>query len=232
MKNIGKNEIFLGPKKNLSILSKFAVSVPLLVGLIVFTSGCVIPPFSDIQSAKLVGPGHFEVTPHYSSVSSFFDGESEKEQDHFGLQMGFGVSSFMDFRARYEYISINEESVNVFGFGPKFSLVKDWVAIYVPIGFAFGEDIDTAETWQVHPTLLLSLPVSPYFELNPSVKALIYFQQDSETLLAFNLGAGISSNLEQWAIRPEIGFLIDPGEEGCYFHISIGFSLNTKFLKK
>ncbi len=205
----------------------------LLVGLTVLFPGCFAPVFSDLQSAKLVGPGNLEVTPSFSSVSFSSEGESRDVQNHLGIQAGLGVSSIMDFRGRYEHISVDQgesESfgVNVLGFGPKFSLVKDWVAFYVPVGFAFGEGIEVSDSWQVHPTLLLTLPVSKYIELNPSAKILIPFQDEKDILVAFNLGAGISTNLEKLAIRPELGFLINPGESGSYMHLSIGFTYYTK----
>ncbi len=139
----------------------------------------------------------------------------------------------MDFRLRYERISVDLDGdgsfgVNILGFGPKFSLIKDMVAVYVPIGFAFGEDIEVSETWQIHPTLLITLPVSKYIEFNPSAKILIPIKGEQDTLVAFNLSTAISANLEKWAIRPEIGFLYNPGESGHFMHFSIGF---TYFIK-
>ena len=106
--------------------------------------------------------------------------------------------------------------------------MTDWVAINVPVGFAFGEDLEVSDTWHIHPTLLLTLPISKYIEFNPSAKVLIPFQSEQETLVAFNLGIGVSTNLERWAIRPEIGFLYNPGESGRFLHFSLGF---TYFIK-
>jgi hypothetical protein len=129
MKIFEKKGIFLKSKKDHSIYRKFLVSVPLLASLLVLISGCVAP-FSDVQSAKMVGPGHFEATPHYSTVSFSGGGETEKMHDNFGLQIGVGVLSFMDFRARYERIHMDDDAnVNIFGLGPKFSLVKDWASV-------------------------------------------------------------------------------------------------------
>jgi len=39
--------------------------------------------------------------------------------------------------------------INVFGFGPKVSLVKDRVAVAVPVGFAVGHDVESAKSWAV-----------------------------------------------------------------------------------
>jgi hypothetical protein len=227
--------LFFKPGLKFCYACRFAGIIFLLACLTVIFPGCA-PVFSELQSAKLVGPGHIEVTPSFSSVSVSSEGESEHIQNHYGIQAALGVSSMMDFRLRYERVSVDlqdmdsDESfgVNVLGFGPKFSLVKDMVAAYFPVGFAFGEDIEVSETWQIHPTLLITVPISKYIEFNPSAKVLIPLKGEQDTLVAFNLGTAISANLEKWAIRPEIGFLYNPGESGHFMHFSIGF---TYFIK-
>jgi len=227
--------LFFKPGLKFCYVCRFAGIIFLLVCLIVIFPACA-PVFSEMQSAKLVGPGDIEVTPSFSSVSFSSEGESEHIQNHYGIQAGLGVNKQMDFRLRYERVSVDMQdmdsdesfAVNVLGFGPKFSLVKDMVAAYIPIGFAFGEDIEVSETWQIHPTLLITLPIGKYIEFNPSAKVLIPLKGEQETLVAFNLGTAISANLEKWAIRPEIGFLYDPGESGHFMHFSIGF---TYFIK-
>jgi hypothetical protein len=179
------------------------------------------PVFSDLQSAKLVGRGRVELTPSASTVSFADDGDTDHVQNHVGVQVATGVADRLDLRARYERV----EGVNAVGAGPKLSLVKDKVAIYVPVGFAFGDDVASSESWQVHPTLLLTAPVSDRFELNGSAKYLYSFEEDTDGLVAFNVGAGLSTNLEKWAIRPEVGILVNPGEEGHFTQFSLGVSV-------
>lgn len=235
MEQSRNQNLFLKQGLKICSLCRLTVIIFLLVCLTALFPGCA-PVFSELQSAKLVGPGHLEVTPSFSSVSFSSEGESEHIQNHYGIQAGIGINRQMDLRLRYERVSVDlqdmdgDESfgVNVLGFGPKFSLVKDMVAVYVPIGFAFGEDIEVSETWQIHPTLLITLPISKYFEFNPSAKVLIPLKGEQDTLVAFNLGTAFSTNLEKWAIRPEIGFLYNPGESGHFMHFSIGF---TYFIK-
>src|SRR5262245_682544 len=156
--------------------------------------GCA-PVFSDLQSAKLVGQGRVEVTPSYTSVSD--SGENGGHlQDEYGVQLATGLLDRLDLRARYVHV----EGVHVIGFGPKVSLVNDKVAVALPVGFAFGEDVNSGKSWQVHPTLLLTAPVAPTFELTASGKALIPFSE-GDTRYAVNIGAGFG-RLDRWAIRP------------------------------
>jgi hypothetical protein len=201
-----------------------------------FLTGCVAP-FSDIQSAKLLGPGNIEVTPSFSSVSVSSEGETDHVQNHVGVQAGFGLLKFMDLRMRYERITgdIDEEEgfgVNVLGFGPKFRLAKNWLALYIPVGFAFGEDIDIAETWQVHPTLLATWALGKSFELNPSAKVMIPLRGgEIDTLYAFNLGAAISTDVSKWAVRPEVGICTN-FEGGHFMQFSIGLTVSSALFKK
>lgn len=205
----------------------------LLATLIVFVIGCA-PTFSNLQSAKLVGKGKLEVTPSFSMVYFTDEGSMEHCQKDYGLQIAYGLQDKSNFLLRYEFINVppmeglygESLSANVLGLGPKIGIVKDRIALCVPIGFAFGGNIeDISETWQFHPTLIATLPVGNYFEFNPSSKVLVPLNGNSDILIAFNLGAGISTNLDKWAIRPEAGFLLNPGEEGHYTHLSIGITV-------
>jgi hypothetical protein len=184
------------------------------------------PVFSDFQSAKLVGPGRVELTPSASRVS--FSGEDGgRVQDEYGVQVGAGVLDRLDLRAGYVRMQVADGGggINAVGFGPKIGLVKDRVALAVPVGFAFGQDVEIGKTWTVHPTLLLTQPVVPRLEVNASVKGLIPLSKDGgDTLVAVNLGLALG-DLERWAIRPEIGFLFNPGESGHFTHLGLGFTV-------
>lgn len=204
-------------------------AVLLSLCVLVLGTGCA-PTFSELQSAKLAGRGRFELTPSYSSTSFTNNGETEKVQDHFGLQFATGMSDRTDLRVRYELIRAGGDNVNVVGVGPKFGFNEGRFALYTPIGFAFGSGIDVSKSFQLHPTALFSIPIGEHTELDLSGKALIPFDQgDQDNLLAFNLGFGFGSDLNDWVIRPETGILINPGEDGAFWHLSLGF---TKYLAR
>jgi hypothetical protein len=186
-------------------------------------------PFSEMQSARLAGLNRVEVTPTYSTVAFSNDESTEKMQDQFGIHLATGIGDRTDMRLRYERISAGDGSddfvVHVFGAGPKFALKPDRVALYVPVGFAAGDGISAWETVQIHPALLMTLPVNQSIELNGSLKALIpVTDREMDELVALNLGVGLGPDLSRWAIRPEVGFLFNPGEEGRFQHFSIGLT--------
>jgi hypothetical protein len=194
-----------------------------LLGLGLLLSGCA-PTFSDLQSARLAGKGRIELTPSFSSVSASGDEASGHVQNHFGGQVATGVSDKVDLRVRYEYVDAEGEGIHILGMGPKFSLVPDRAAFYLPVGTGIADRIQSGDLFQIQPTFLYTQPVNPNFELTGSGKAILWVDRDVDDLVAFNLGAGISSDLQRWAIRPEGGILINPGEDGRYWHFSLGFT--------
>lgn len=208
--------------KTLKLLLLLTISSYLLL-----LSSCA-PVFSTLQSARTVGEGNVEATPSYSTVSFAESGESAKAQDQYGLQIGYGINDDVDFRTRMEHISVDGqdgENVNVtaFEFGPKFSK-NNKVAFYIPIGFAVGKEIETSETWQLIPSLIFTLPVDDRLELNPSLRYLITLAEGYDDLIAVNIGAGISTDMSKWMIRPEYGHLYNPNESGHFSQFSIGFT--------
>ena len=202
-------------------MNKARAILPLSVTLI--SSACVAP-FSDFQHATLVPQGEYEVTPSYSYVQSSFDGEREKFLDEFGLQLATGLSDRTELRVRYHLQSIEEDRISVLAAGPKFSLAPDRLAFYSPIGLGFGSGIESSETWQIQPTLIGTLPASPSVEVNVSAKGLVWLNSDADNLLAFNLGLGLGPALARWALRPEVGVLINPGEDGSFWHYGLAIS--------
>ena len=206
-----------------------------VLSLIVLHSAC--STISDLQSARLVGPGEFEITPNYSSASLSFEGESSRLDNHFGVQVATGLMRKVDLRLRYGYVTFPDadEGFSFLAAGPKFGVIEDRVAIYTPVGFAFGNEIEIDDTWEFHPTILFSHRFSghslnDYAEVTVSGRAVIRLNDDSEdTLFGSNLGLGLSSDLDRYVIRPEVGFLKNPGEEGTLWQWSVGFTIYSGF---
>jgi len=197
--------------------------LPLVTLLAVATPfGACAPVFSDLQSARLTGQGRVEVTPSGSML--FFSGEdgTDHVEDHYGVQIATGVHPRADVRLRYEKVS--GDDVNVLGFGPKLGLKHDRLALALPVGFAFGKAIDAGETWEFHPTLVFTQPLSASAELNASAKLLIPIGgAGRDTTWAVNLGLGLG-RLDRFVVRPEVGWLFNPGDDGHYLHASLGLT--------
>jgi len=190
--------------------------------------------FTDQQSGWTLKPKQVEVGGAFGSVSVHSDGESDHVWNIYGLNLGVGLVKNVELRVRYGYLDPKfETGVSAFSIGPKIGLWKNMVAIIVPIEFLTGKYVETSQTWNIQPGLIASIPVGKKFELTPSVKALIPLYKDpygaADTLVALNLGAGFFVTAEKnLVIRPEIGFLFDPGQSGSFFQFGIGISYCTK----
>jgi hypothetical protein len=186
-----------------------------------------VSPFSELQSARLVGKNNVELTPAYTTTSATSDGETDGIQNHVALHAAFGLSSKVDLRMRYEYLWTKDDDfgngISVIGFGPKVSLLENRIALSLPIGTAFGDEI--TDTWEFQPSVLFTLPAIPdKLDITFAPKYILTFCEDCDDLMAFNLGLAISNNVSSWAIRPEYGLLYDIGESGHASQFSIGIS--------
>lgn len=198
--------------------------------LILFAPSCA-PVFSDLQSARTVGKGQHEITPGFSSVNYSEDNESAGVQNELSLNYAYGINDQIDIRLRYFYVWLRGddanfgEGVHVVGIGPKISIVENQVAVFLPIGRAFGQDTEDAP-WVFSPTLLLTQPIVPdKLDLTLGAKYIQILEEGNDGLLAFNLGAAFSTtNVRDWAIRLEYGRLFNPGEMGSFGQFSLGFS--------
>lgn len=195
-------------------------------------SAACVPFVADQQGARLVEPGQVEVTPSFSSVSFSAEGETEHIQNQFGLRFAYGASTNVEVRGIYERVTLDEDiglddsDINLLGAGVKIGLVPDQLALFLPVGVAFGGDLESGDTWTFVPTLLGTWRATPTVELNPSIKAIYPFAvEDPELFLGFHLGAGISTDLDRWAFRPEVGAVINPGDEGTTWGWTVGFSV-------
>jgi hypothetical protein len=197
--------------------------------LLLLTSGCVTV-FSEFQSARTLGEGNKEITANISAINYTGEGESDYHQTNIGVQFGVGLNKSVDLRFRIENLNLEGEPGDNFkyyavGVGPKISLIKDKMSVYVPIGFAIGEDLNTDETFEIHPTLLYTLPVSDDFEVNTSGKYILAFEDDRNNAVAFNVGVGIFKN--SFIFRPEIGFMVYPSDTDLiFFQFGTGMSYN------
>jgi hypothetical protein len=120
----------------------------MLLTLLFASQGCA-PAFTD---ARMVGKGRVEVTPHVSATGFTENGESEHTANNFGVLVIGGVHERVDVGAGFirAQSADGDGGINLAGFGPRFGLYDrnprgPKVALATPIGFAFGENVETSE---------------------------------------------------------------------------------------
>lgn len=198
-------------------------------------SSCV-PVFSDLQSARTIGKSRVEVTPSVSKVSMTDNSQKLDLQSHYGVQLGYGLSNTIDLRFRYEHIGLSnvisypgltyQTSFNVVGFGLKASVIPKILSIYLPIGKEMSSN--GSKTTMIQPTIFVTAPlIKEKVEFTFAPKYIYLLENTDTKFIAFNFGLALSSNLNQWAIRPEYGVMVsnDSGTSGYYSHFSLGLSI-------
>ena len=191
----------------------------------VSASGCA-PAFND---ARLIPPGQVEITPSVSGAGATADGRSEYLLNTFGVQGQVGVHERVNFGMAYARFQPREgnDGINTIAFGARIGLVKDRVAVSLPVGFAVREDVAVSDTLSMYPAVLFTAPVSRHIDLNPSVRFLIPLCRDcgiEDTLVGFNMGVGLRAS-PRLIIRPEVGFVVNPGESGVVWTFGVGTSV-------
>ncbi len=190
-------------------------------------SGCYV--FSNHQSARLIAPDEIEITPILQQVNFTEDGTSEQVGIQFGFQFTQGLTRHLNLRARYERIDPDGPAAyHYFDFGPKFGKVDGRLALELPFGAFFGEDVSEDRSLQFHPALMYTHSFTERIELTGFAKYLFFLFDDSDDLAAFGLGAGFTSEDGRVCVRPEFAVLRNPGEDGYYSSFGLGLSFRVK----
>lgn len=201
----------------------------LLAAVLLMATSCVIPVNTFMESARTLEQGAVEFTGSYAKYSISDEGESESLNSNFGLRVGYGLTDRFNLRVRYiRMIPEGEDggSVNYMAVSPKFSLKENVFALTTPIGAYFGEG---DPTWFFSPRIILthSLP-NDKFDFSFSSKVDFYLEEDVDPTIGFNIGAGLSTDLNRWAIRPEVGLLFNTDSEDSakYWAFGVGLTYN------
>lgn len=201
----------------------FAVVIALVAG-----QGCAAVSFQD---AKMLGKGKVEFTPMVSRVGASEDGDSEAIGTGYGGMIAAGVSDKVDFIAGYERFKPTDSNgggINLAGLGPKISLAKDKAALLIPVTFAFGNDVDVSDSIQVSPTAVFSVPLGKSVTFNPGARVVWSNCEDCDVLFGASAGFSVPFASGKAVLRPEIGALKNPGEDGFIWTFGLGLSLRTR----
>ena len=190
-------------------------------------TGCFAPINSTFESAKMLDKGQIGLQCNYSKYyGEFFEGNSKNLNNNFGFGIGYGISNQFNMKFRYERISTKttieifdeEFSINYIELSNKFQVKQDKMSLSIPLGiYLFGGE----PLILLDPRFFFTLRGNEKFELNLIPKIHIFIGDGINFRPGINLGLGFSSNLNEWAIRPEIGF------DG-YFTIGVGVNYYLK----
>lgn len=183
----------------------------------VLVAGC----FNSYQTARMLKPGTASVTGAVSHVRFTEDSDSIEVND---VMVRYGASRVAELEVRYTGL----EDADGIMVDTKISITPDRLAIQIPIGFTsvVVEDGPGDTFISLSPTLLWSTPAGDNAELTGSGRIVFVGTTDGEheTLLGATVGVRASSDLEAWALQPELGVLISPEEadEGMWLTLGVG----------
>lgn len=203
----------------------------LYAGILLFQTTILIqacaPVFSDLQSARTLGSGQVEMTPYYTNTGN--DSES-KGINHIGANIGIGLSQSVDIRAKVDHNWLSGEensSTTVVGIGPKIALVPNRVSLMLPVGKAFGEDME--DTWQTQPTLFFTQPIiQDKLEFTVAPKYLLSLCEDCGGNFATNFGLSAGKDFRKLAWRAEYGRIFTSDGGVGQLSLGISFIINPK----
>ena len=210
---------------------------------LIFLNGCAIAPVAtSFESARLVKPGKVQAAILYSSYSMNVEqydyptqnGTTTSDEDNttfetlnnnYGVKIIFGGER-TNIGIHYEQLQVPDGEIvlNYFSLEPKFRLSENKSAFSIPVVVYFSD----SDVWEIQltPTFLFTFSDDKYVELNLSPKAILFLSQ--APMFSLSLGLGLSSDLSQWAIRPEVGYSVSTSPESYsgILHVGAGTSIN------
>lgn len=178
--------------------------------------GCIAPVNLTYESARTLAKGQVDIQGNYGRYF-FQERYSVLINENYGAKIGYGITDDYTLKLRYEHITTEDQQwfTDIFGTSYPFRLEMDYVEIENKIHFS--------DTWGA-----VGIPISYYTNLNifsfdpryyftfsnrknsleasiiPKVHLL--FAKNVAFMPGLSIGFGLSSNLDRWAFRPEVGW--------------------------
>lgn len=206
---------------------KYFHLVVLGVASIFCCQGCFAPLHTSYDSARSLPKNQVQVLGAGSSTVSHF--VFLPTNHSLGSGLAYGLSDAIDLRFRYErfwslelqelFLSSQLAEYTYVEVGAKVSVVPDLVAISVPVG-RYVPSGQGSEVTSIHPQVITSAQFGQNVELTaiPNVHILL---GDNKPIFFPGIitGLSISTDINQWAIRPELGV-------GLYLTVGVGAYVN------
>ncbi|HQK67618.1 MAG: hypothetical protein GT600_05735 [Bacteroidales bacterium] len=201
--------------------------------------GCFAPLNSVFENATLPSKHELQVK---ASASTYYGpdfdlGEEDSKSlihynDNLGLALRFGFTDKFNLGLRYEHLFIRNEfelfddnepyrgKLNYFELSSKINLKKDKMALDIPVGLY---DYEGEFIFAIDPRYIVTFRKSQKLEINLFPKIHIFIGDGIQFNPAIGAGLGLSSDLDKWAFRPEIGL-----DGNLFFGAGFTVNLNKK----
>lgn len=187
---------------------------------------------SNFESARSLKRNNLELAGNYNSLSDSPD-FSDMSQPIIGVRIGYGITDNFDLKLRYEILFPSSNNNidwyrHFLSISPKYTIVDEWLAVKLPINYYFWSPEEIREdVFALNPTLFFTFPINHQFETGIAVNYQHFFEKETSDYYGFCWGFGFSTDLDQWAIRPEIGYQF--AVDGTEPILSVGLGLSYNF---
>ena len=217
---------------------KPTLKLPFLLCMALLLASCssMLPVNSYFEKAGTLQKGVTEISGHATGYSVSHFERTEKVSTNYGLRIGHGVTDKFDMKFRYENQTYTDKfdnrmkNVQYFSFIPKFAVDQGKFAFALPIstyftkyeieGNTYTETYTSLTPWLIYTATARSNKA----DLSLGMKYDLIFGDEGNAFFGGFLGAGFSSNLDKWAIRPEVGVSLADRKE-TYWNYGIGLQL-------
>jgi hypothetical protein len=186
---------------------------------------------SSFQSVNVVAPGQTQVTGGMVRTTPDDDFDPESGAIYSGdLQVRHGVTDKVDLGVRYA----GGNGLHYLAFDPKFQIIPKYVSVGAPIGVLFAEDGGFERMFD-YGGIVISPTIYAGAELSPNTSELVFAPKimwvlpddgESDSEVGASLGFRLSTNLQKWAIMPELSYLDVTGAESGLLSFGIALSAN------
>ncbi len=207
-----------------------------------FLFSCAFAPINNqYEKAGTSKKGNVELTGNFTSYNIAGGGEFANSNNNYGFRAGYGISDKFDIKIRYEHLAPGSgfeeddfgsgiKGINYISLVPKFALKPEKLSLLVPIShYSYKETIDGRETTgqfnSIAPQLIYTITnLKNKADFSFGAKADYLFCSDGGSiLLGGTIGAGFSSDLKKWAVRPEVGAIFLGGGAIVSYGIGLQF---------
>jgi len=188
---------------------------------------CVTPINMTQDRAKTIGKNRLEVAGSYTKYSD--EENNQVGNNNYGGRIGYGLSQDVDLKVRYErLVSTNENggAGNYLSLLPKINLYQQKISLLVPVCSYFGDYIfDDDSRYSIAPEIIGTYSFGTNADISGMIKGDYFFPTEGkshEFYWGFKVGFGVSSDLDKWAIRPEVGYMLNPNGPGQIWSYGVG----------
>jgi len=205
-----------------------------------FLLSCAFAPVNNqYEKAGTLKKGNVDLSGSFTGYNASGAGEGINTNNNIGFRVGYGVSDKFDLKFRYERLmpgsdydkvfdDDNFKGANYFSIVPKIAIIPEKLSFLVPVSYySFKDEFDgdgNASLTSITPQILYTATNRRNTaDFTLGVKADCFFGDGVSLFPSTTIGAGFSTDLNKWAVRPEIGATLMGG--GGFLSYGIGIQV-------